>query len=153
MRKELEKKRVSIGGIRQNCFALDVRMDTSAQTMTPPTIKSYFSLEKKTLNNGFVQELEKIDYPITSDSVTSYMDSSDYKRDPFGAVANAPKRVNLGDITEVQQFIENDPLQAVRLYREVGEKLEQYYQEQQAKNETATAEPVADVTAGGATNE
>lgn len=139
MKKELEKKRVIINGLRQNCFVLDGKPKCSATQCPRPT--HYFSLEKKQLDNGYTFELEKVDYPITSESITSYVDSADYRRDPMQAIANAPKRVNLGDITEVQKFIESDPQQAVRVYKAVGEKLQEYYKKKENAPAPAPAEP------------
>lgn len=147
MKKELEKKQVRICGLRQNCFAIEGKPVSSS--VHAPKITHYISLEKKNLDNGFVQELEKVDYPITSESVSSYIDTADYRRDPMQAIASAPKRVNLGDITEVQDFIASNPQEAVRVYRAVGEKLQEYY----ANKEKAPAEQGGAVEQGGAANE
>lgn len=133
-KKQLEIKQVKIGGLRQNCYVRETR-EASASTVSPyaSTIKKYASLEKHQLPNGYTFELEEVDYPINSESVTSYADSSDYRRDPMAAIASAPKRVNLGDIREVQEFVAQSPQEAVRLYQAVGEKLEQYYAQQEAQ--------------------
>lgn len=131
------KKQVKINGLRQNCYVSDVLTDTIAHRIKPP--RHYVELKEKITDNGYIQELEKMEYPITSESVTSYVDSADYRRDPMQAVANAPKRVNLGDITQVQDFIAQDPMQAVRVYKEVGEQLAKYYE--QVNKQTATATP------------
>lgn len=82
-------------------------------------------MEKKDLPNGYVQELVEKDYPITSESVTSYADGADYRNDPAQAVANAPARVNLGDITEAQKFLDN-PQNFIKTFNEVKEKLASY---------------------------
>lgn len=135
------KKDIKIGGLRQNCYALDTRTVIEDSHIKQP--KYYSSLEKKQLPNGVVYNLEEVEYPITSESVTSYVESSDYHRDPLAAIAAAPKRVNLGDITEVQDFIQKNPQDALRVYRQVGEQLKKYFESQtQAQNapaETATA--------------
>lgn len=131
MNKE-EKKQVRVCGLRQNCFVLEGR---SAPSIVPaPKITHYFSLAKKELENGYVQEIEKVDYPITSESVSSYIDSSDYRRDPMQAIASAPKRVNLGDISQVQDFIASNPQEAVRVYRAVGDKLQEYFKNKEGQN-------------------
>lgn len=135
------KKDIKIGGLRQNCYALDTRTVMEDSHIMQP--KYYSSLEKKQLPNGVLYNLEEVEYPITSESVTSYVESSDYHRDPLAAIAAAPKRVNLGDITEVQDFISKNPQDALRVYRQVGEQLQKYFESQtQAQNapaETATA--------------
>lgn len=135
------KKDIKIGGLRQNCYALDTRTVMEDSHINQP--KYYSSLEKKQLPNGVLYNLEEVEYPITSESVTSYVESSDYHRDPLAAIAASPKRVNLGDITEVQDFIQKNPQDALRVYRQVGEQLQKYFESQtQAQNapaETATA--------------
>lgn len=123
----MEKKQVKIAGIRQNCFALDCGTDTG-DLKKKSHVKKYYSLEEKKLRNGYIEELETKDYPINSDSITSYADGADYRRDPAGAVANAPKRVNLGDVSQVQDFLSHNPQEAVRLLRDVNKRLGEYLQ-------------------------
>ena len=120
-----EKKSVVIGGIRQNCYRRDIDVNYKQPSNCDDTIREYQSLERKHLPNGYIEQIEKKDYPINSQSVTSYADGADYRRDPVAAVANAAKRVNLGDITQVQDFLKNDPQQAVRVYRDVLNRLVQ----------------------------
>lgn len=115
----MKAREVSILGIRQNCYRRDIDPLYACPRKHDDTIKTYVSLERKHLPNGFVEQLEVKDYPINSESITSYADGADYRRDPAAAVANAPKRVNLGDITEVQNFFKSEPQQAVRVYRDV----------------------------------
>lgn len=115
----MKAREVSILGIRQNCYRRDIDPLYACPRKHDDTIKTYVSLERKHLPNGFVEQLEVKDYPINSESITSYADGADYRRDPAAAVANAPKRVNLGDITQVQNFLKNEPQQAVRVYRDV----------------------------------
>lgn len=131
-----EKKQVSINGIRQNCYVLDTRTALQDSVSIKPETH-YPSLERKQLPNGFVEGVEVKDYPINSKSVTSYADGADYRNDPMQAVANAPKRVNLGDVSQVQEFLESDPQSAVRVFRDVLARLEQY----QKSNPTPTPTP------------
>lgn len=118
-----ELKPVSINGVRQNCYVLGVANSTFSTRSGKVEIK-YPSLEREQLPNGFTEGIEIKDYPINSQSVTSYADGADYRNDPAQAVANAPKRVNLGDVAEVQEFLKNDPQNAVRVFRDVLAKLE-----------------------------
>lgn len=131
----IEKKQVKICGICQNIYRLD-SMPLHTAHVIPQ--KQYDSLERKKLPNGFVEEIEVKDYPITKDSINSYVDGADYRRDPATAIANAPKRVNLGDISEVQKFIAEDPQHAVRTLRNVTAQLEDYIKTQKTDTETKT---------------
>lgn len=129
----MEKKHIKIGGIRQNCYALDVCTSIKDTKKKNNTITTYPSLEKKKLPNGYVEQVEDKDYPINSDSITSYVDGADYRRDPATAVAQGRKRVNLGDVAEVQEFLRNNPQEAVRLARNVSQTLEAFLKQQSSK--------------------
>lgn len=136
MTKQVELKEVVINTHRQNCYVLGTRTATQ-DTIEQKPEKKYVSLERQNLPNGFVETLVEKDYPINSESVTSYADGADYRSDPLQAIANAPKRVNLGDVTEVQNFIESDPQNAVRVFRDVVAKLKA----QQTAQPAPTAQP------------
>lgn len=133
---QIEFKKVKVNTLAQNCFTRDfVKVDTKSVQQQ----KKYSSLEEIKLPNGRVYELVEKDYPITPESVTSYADGADYRLDPQRAIENAPKRVNLGDVGEVQDFIKANPMEAVRLYRDIGAKLEAYMkQQQQVKGDDGT---------------
>lgn len=143
---EIDKRPIYIGGIRQNCYALDVKTDISA-TRLPyrHTIAKYYALEKQALPNGYTETVVQKDYPINSDSVTSYVEASDYRNDPNQAIANAPKRVNLGDVSEVQEFMKNNPVQATLQYADILNKVASYMKAQATQgqeNAVSAAEKV-----------
>lgn len=124
---------VRINGIRQNCYALDTR-ENITDTKSSKIIKKYDSLERKDLSNGFVEQVVQVDYPINPDSISSYVDGADYRRDPMQAIANTPSRVNLGDIREVQSFVADNPQNAVRVLRDVISMLENRVNQMSAQN-------------------
>lgn len=128
--KIVEKKPIAVCGFRQNCYRIGTSGGPAVATAPiQPKIKGYTSLEKKTLPNGYVQELTIKDYPINSASVSSYADGADYRNDPAQAVENVRKRVNLGDITQVQAFMDN-PQNNARIYKDVLNQLVEYYKKQ-----------------------
>lgn len=137
---EEEKRPILINGIPQNVFALRQKKDFSVipAHLKNTTIKKYNTLERKALPNGFCEELQRKDYPINSDSVSSYVESSDYRNDPAQAIANAPKRVNLGDISQVQEFVRDNPVQAVGQYADILQKVADYFK---AQSKTSPAQP------------
>lgn len=119
-------KTVRVGTFMQNCFRLDSR-GTVLKPLNPNvTQEKYISQEKVMLPNGYQEQLVEKDYPINSDSVTSFADGADYRNDPVQATESSPKRVNLGDITEAQSFLEN-PQNNARLFNDVKAKLNAYY--------------------------
>lgn len=114
------KKEVKIVTARQNCYIVAGAVEHKLTDINKhETQKHYFSMERVSKDRGFSDEIIKKDYPITSESVSSYAESADYKRDPIGAIANAPKRQNLGDVTQVQEFLAGDPMQALRVFESV----------------------------------
>lgn len=127
----MTKKPVKIGGVKQNCYVSDTYTDTRGIKKFE-TQKMYDSLERKHLPNGYVEQVETKDYPINSASVTSYADGADYRTDPLQAIANASKRVNLGDVSELQAFLNGaDPQSAIRVYQDVVNKLQAYAKAQE----------------------
>lgn len=140
-----EKKPVVIGGFRQNVYRVGTRGGVVGVAQTPNVEqKKYVSLEKRMLPNGYVEECIEKDYPISSASVTSYADGADYRNDPAQAIADAPKRVNLGDISEAQKFLDN-PQNTMGILKSVMQDLQSYI-DKQAK---AVASPVDDKDNGG----
>lgn len=127
----MAKEKVRIGGISQNIYITDRRENPRVPTPQKVQLK-YTELTDIQLPNGFVQELVEKDYPINSESVSSYLESSDYRNDPASAIANAPKRVNLGDITEAQRFISENPVQATTEYSAILRKVADYFDKQKA---------------------
>lgn len=138
-----EKKPVKIFGARQNCYIVDGREKAICASGTEMNHeqKKYISLERVQTRNGFYEELVSKDYPINSASVTSYADGADYRRDPAAAIANAPKRVNLGDISEAQEFIRSNPQEAAIQYKKILDKVEQYFAAQEKNKKAATVQP------------
>lgn len=133
-------KREKVGGYVQNVFRLNSVNTTT--TVRPTNYKEgtvYESLEKVDLPSGYVQTIVEKDYPITKESVTSFADGADYKNDPLQAIANAPQRVNLGDITQAQEFLQN-PLNFARVYEDTKAKLAEYFAREREK-QSPTVEP------------
>lgn len=113
------KKEIKIANARQNCYIVQGMCEGKPVEEKKTDNKKYISLERINKGRGFSDELIEKDYPITSESVSSYAEGSDYRRDPLGAIANAPRRQNLGDVTQVQDFLANDPMQALRVFESV----------------------------------
>lgn len=59
-------------------------------------------------DGSVIEKLVERPYDITPEYVKSFEQSADYRLDPNGAVANAPKRNNLGDITAIQNISNMD---------------------------------------------
>lgn len=118
--------------IKQNCYIKTATM--SIDTHSPYVQKKYYELQRKTVANGIIEELVEVDYPISPDTVKSYADSADYRRDPFGAVASATPRKNLGDITEAQKASQIDTEMAKEIYNKVLADVKQKLAEQKQES-------------------
>lgn len=106
------KPLVVAGRLMRNCYlsdasdALDIQRDYATE--------KYYELREETTENGIEHKLVEVDYPITAESVKSYVDSTNYKLDPFGNLA-APRK-NLGDVTESQKVMRMDTAEARAMY-------------------------------------
>lgn len=127
-----EKTPVKLCGYTQRCYKIPgVNPSLVGVTDGFKDPKKYEVLDKKMLENGYIEEVQVKDYPINSDSVSSLAEGADYKNDPLQAMANAPVRVNLGDITQAQEFLKN-PQNFARVYEDTKMRLAQYYAQQRA---------------------
>lgn len=70
-------------------------------------IRKYVELQETTTQNGVIEDYVEMDYPVTAESVNSFADSADYRKNPE-VIKQAVPRQNLGDIAEVQQLLRSD---------------------------------------------
>lgn len=129
------RKQVLIGGFPQNFYMRAQTIDTYSipEHLKNKEQKTYLALERKELPSGFMDVVVEKDYPINSESVSSYIETSDYRLDPQNAIANARRRINLGDITQTQEFMGTNPIQASTKYSEVMQKVADYFKAQENK--------------------
>lgn len=76
---------------------------------------TYFSLDQVVQDDGVKEVLTEHEYPVTPESVNSYVSSCDYRLDPAGAIAGSVKRQNLGDVRAMQDVSKMDADQAQAL--------------------------------------
>lgn len=105
--------------LEQNVYIRDVTTKSSSGLVSSDT---YFSLEERVVKDGIKQELVEYPYPITPASVDSYLESSDYRRDPLSALNSKPRGVNLGDIRSLQEFDSLDVASKQALFAQLREK-------------------------------
>lgn len=106
--------------LRQNCYVRDaVRCD---DLKTVCSESSYESLDEVVSSDGLKIRYSSVPYHITPEYVNSFADSSDYRKDPANAIATAPKRVNLGDITPFNDVASMDTALAMSLYDQLKNK-------------------------------
>lgn len=84
-------------------------------TMGCPTVvsvgqrtKSYTELVEHTTETGVNYSIEEFPYEHTPERVKSYASTCDYRNDPLQAVARAPKRNNVGDVSSVVELMSQD---------------------------------------------
>ncbi|UPW41198.1 hypothetical protein [Sigmofec virus UA08Rod_5092] len=125
-----DKKPVPSQLLKQNCFLRDVARLIDVDTVG---ILTYESLDEVTTEDGIVLKRSVEDYPITPDYVNSFADTADYHNDPQGAILRAPKRVNLGDVTELQRVSGMDSEQMRALAKQIQERFGQAQAQAQAQ--------------------
>ena len=92
-------------------------------TINKQKCKRYVELRDIEANNGFYQKYVTVDYPITPESVNSYADAADYRKNPE-VINQAVARRNLGDITETQKILNSDMTELQRLVKQSQEVVE-----------------------------
>lgn len=118
-----KNKPVPMSLIQQNCFIRDVtRISDNSASAAVSAKRTYLSLDEVTDIDGVKLRMTENDYPITPEYVDSFSESADYRNDVVGAVANAPKRTNLGDITGFQDVASMDMESARALYKQLTDK-------------------------------
>lgn len=117
-----KSSRIQSNLLQQNCFVRDVT--TKSALVPEPGQDVFFSLDEKSTSSGVEFELNSYPYPITPQYVNSFLDSTDYRRDPYNAVASAPKRVNLGDVSSLQSVASMDMESARSLYSQLKAKFD-----------------------------
>lgn len=113
--------RVQSNLLQQNCFVRDCSLKSDLNSDSSSE-SSYLSFVEKVVSNGTTLELHSFPYPITPHYVDSFVDSTDYRVDPLGSVANSVKRKNLGDIRAMQDVSKMDSDQARVLYSQLSER-------------------------------
>lgn len=109
--------RVQSNLLQQNCFVRDVtRRNDFVQSSSPET---FVSIDEVVTKDGVKLVEKEYPYPITPQYVNSFVDSSDYRKDPFSAINNGNNRVNLGDIRDLQDVASMDMEHARSLYSQL----------------------------------
>lgn len=87
-----ERKTITVAGrLMRNCYLSDAT--DAIDNANSYSTEKYYELREITTQDGIEHKLVEVDYPITEESVKSYVDSTNYKLDPFGA--RAPKGSSL----------------------------------------------------------
>lgn len=136
---QLELRPLKTNLLQQNCYVRDVTVNSSSNGVS---VDSFESVDEVVTEKGVELVYSTNDYPITPQSVNSYVDSVDYRRDPVAAVANGHQRQNLGDITDVQKIAAMDMESARALYAQLSEKLGKVSKQEPVKQESVKQESV-----------
>lgn len=111
------KKKLVTNMLEQNVFVRDTRPAFDKKSKSAQRV--YYELVENITEDGINYKLEAVDYPITQDYVDSFADSTNYKKDPAGAVARAPQRQNLGNISDMQKASEMDSESLKTFYKKM----------------------------------
>lgn len=109
--------------IQQNCFVRDVVRLVDAPISS--SSEQYVSLDEVVTDTGVQLRETVVNYPITPQYVNSFVDSSDYRKDPFSSVVQSSKGSNLGDIRDIQNISSMDSSQARELFNQLKARFSQ----------------------------
>lgn len=115
-----KKKNIRVSCSDQPIFCKEA-LSAAETSCEVPTRKIYPTLVQRNTQKGFELEMIMEDYPITPDYVKSFLEGSDYHYDVSGAIANSIPRVNLGDITAMQDVVGMDTYQAASVVKTASE--------------------------------
>ena len=101
---------MSVKQVKSRSFVLQNCFRQVPEVLAVDPVKQddkYVALETSTdFFKGYQEQVVEYDYPITSESVTSYASGVDYKRDLFSAMKSNSGQ-NLGDVREAQRVANN----------------------------------------------
>lgn len=101
--------------VRNMCVSEDLKSDGSSES-------SYYSLDEVQTDDGVSFKKNLYPYPITPSYVNSFVDSSDYRRDPVNAIVNGRSGSNLGDCRDFQNIMSMDSASLSKLYLQLQKK-------------------------------
>lgn len=111
------------GLLRQNVYLMAGRSASETVSLDERQQK-YCALVRETVPSGIREKIVEMDYPITRESVKSYLSSCDYKSDPLGSVGASP--AFYGDIRDIQKIADMDMETARSMHRELSAKIRAY---------------------------
>lgn len=115
------KQKVKMNLIQQNVFVLAV---TPEFDLKDDMLQSdYVSQDEVVKSDGIKIERTQHDYPITPESVNSYVDGTNYKNDLSASLSRSAPGVNLGDVAAIQELLQKDPEQVASFFASALEKI------------------------------
>lgn len=115
-----KSSRVVSNLLQQNCFVRDVSRAVDLNSSSSDV--SFYSLDEIQEDDGIKFKKNLYPYPITPEYVKSFADSSDYRRDPVGAISNGVKGNNIGDCSSIQKILSMDSGSLSALYKQLQAK-------------------------------
>lgn len=115
-------KRVLSNLIQQDVYVRDCR---PAEDLASVRARNcYYSLDEVVVPTGVELRETCHDYPITPESVDSYLESSDYRNDIQSAMSMPSRGCGLGDVSLMQEILAMDSADARRFVSELQTRLD-----------------------------
>lgn len=133
--------------VLRNCFRKEPPCTQKPARVQPST---YF--EENVSVDLFAGETRRIverDYPVTAESVNSFVEMTDYKTNPAAFIPPERRGKNLGDIRDVESFANQDHVIS-DLTRQVAELKQLLNSKEKSQAEKASSSPAAEPTAAAA---
>lgn len=112
-----ELKKTPLNLIQQEFYSRFPQVRTGV--VIQPHASTYYELRKIQTDNGIIEKLVEVDYPITQDYVNSFAQSADYHSDINAASALPPPGANLNDLCGIQELLKMDTAELAKLKSKV----------------------------------
>lgn len=113
-------KRVDVKSnlLLQNCFLRELLPGVDIAGSVPVSCK-YVSLDEVVTATGVELRETVNDYPVTPESVDSYLSAADYKQDPLTKISTSSPKVNLGNMVDFQAAANMSSSEAMSFYEDI----------------------------------
>lgn len=86
-------------------------------------VKTYESIDEVVTSDGVELRRTVQEYPITPESVNSYIESSNYKNNIEQALNASPRGQNIGDVAALQDIIASNPQAVADFFKQAVDKM------------------------------
>lgn len=115
-------KKVKFNLIQQNIYVRE-NAEQVVEDKQDYAVDSYESLDEVVTEKGVELVRSTQEYPITPESVNSFIEASNYKNNLEQALQSSPRGQNIGDVAELQDILSRNPQAIADFFKQAVEKV------------------------------
>lgn len=115
-------KKVKFNLIQQNIYVRE-NAEQVVEDKQDYAVHSYESLDEVVTEKGVELVRSTQEYPITPESVNSFIEASNYKNNLEQALQASPRGQNIGDVAELQDILSRNPQAIADFFKSAVEKV------------------------------